>query len=143
MTLSEKDRVTEQIAALWPEAKLLDRRETPSFGYRAVHLVPKVEGCYVEIQLRTLFRDTWAQFTEMLGDQWGRAIRYGGLADDPDEPAGSMTRRELVNIWLGMSSWIAELEGREDFRARMEDTFGDEECEMLDLQIEEDFGEDP
>lgn len=141
MTLAEQDRVTARIAALWPATKVFDRRETPSFGYRAVHIIPKVDGCYVEIQLRTLFQDTWAQFMEMLGDQWGRTIRYGGLPDNPDEPAGSTTRRELVTLWLQMSPHIAKLEEREDFRARMEGTFSDEEREVLDVEIDEGFGE--
>jgi hypothetical protein len=84
MTLDEQDEMASAIAALWPGAKTIDRRERPSHGYRAVHIVPRIGHCQVEIQLRTFYQDTWAQMMESFGDRWGRAIRYGGMPDDPD-----------------------------------------------------------
>ncbi|MGB7053632.1 MAG: hypothetical protein WBG41_18860, partial [Acidimicrobiales bacterium] len=76
MTLDEQDQIAAAIAKLWPETQIIDRREIPSHGYRAVHLVPRIGRCPVEIQLRTLYQDTWAQLMESFGDRWGRAIRY-------------------------------------------------------------------
>jgi hypothetical protein len=88
MTLTHQDRICDRIRTLWPDARVIDRRANPTHGYRAVHIVPRIDGCYVEIQVRTLHQDTWAEFTETLGDRWGRAVRYGGLPADPDAVVG-------------------------------------------------------
>jgi hypothetical protein len=101
MTLNEQDGVSQKIRTLWPSAQLIDRRVSPSHGYRAVHVVPKIDGCAVEIQLRTLYQDTWAQVMETLGDVWGRAIRYGGAPSDPDvEFFSGTTRGKFVETWI-------------------------------------------
>jgi ppGpp synthetase/RelA/SpoT-type nucleotidyltranferase len=47
MTLDEQDAVTGQVESLWPGARRVDRRATPSHGYRAVHVVVQVKGCPV------------------------------------------------------------------------------------------------
>jgi ppGpp synthetase/RelA/SpoT-type nucleotidyltranferase len=44
MTLSEQNQVRDQILDEWPAAKVIDRREKPSFGYRALHIVPRIDG---------------------------------------------------------------------------------------------------
>jgi ppGpp synthetase/RelA/SpoT-type nucleotidyltranferase len=38
-----------------------DRREKPSHGYRAVHVIPRVDAHSIEIQVRTPLQDIWAQ----------------------------------------------------------------------------------
>jgi ppGpp synthetase/RelA/SpoT-type nucleotidyltranferase len=40
--------------------KVVDRRADPRFGYRAVHLIVRVEQIQVEIQIRTELQDSWA-----------------------------------------------------------------------------------
>jgi ppGpp synthetase/RelA/SpoT-type nucleotidyltranferase len=107
MTLDEQDAITEKFLEIWPGAKLIDRREAPSHGYRAVHIVPRIGGCQVEIQLRTEYQDLWAQGMERLGDSWGRAIRYGGEPDDPDQPSSegsSSTRRGVIVAWKSFAN---------------------------------------
>lgn len=52
-------------------------------GYRAVHVIAKVDNIPVEVQFRTELQDLWAQVFERLADGWGRQIRYGG-EPDPD-----------------------------------------------------------
>lgn len=99
MTLDQQDEVAATIVAAFPGSVLLDRRETPSFGYRAVHVIAQVSGCHVEIQLRTHYQDTWAQTMEFFGDRWGREIRYGGEPNDPDSLDGESdgpTRRQTI-----------------------------------------------
>ena len=86
MTLAEQDAVVARVLDLWPAAKVVDRRAVPMHGYRAVHLVPKVNGCRVEIQVRTHFQDMWAQAMEALGDHWGRGVRYGQGPERSDLP---------------------------------------------------------
>jgi ppGpp synthetase/RelA/SpoT-type nucleotidyltranferase len=56
MTLDEQDDLAGQIRSIWPDATLIDRRIEPSYGYRAVHVVPRLNRCSVEIQLRTTTR---------------------------------------------------------------------------------------
>jgi hypothetical protein len=100
MTLNEQDAVASAIVSAFPGSELLDRRKTPSFGYRAVHVIVEIDGCHVEIQLRTHYQDTWAQTMEFLGDRWGRDIRYGGSPMDPDSRDGAPdgpTRRQLID----------------------------------------------
>jgi ppGpp synthetase/RelA/SpoT-type nucleotidyltranferase len=98
-TLDKQDEVASMITEAFPGSELLDRREIPSFGYRAIHVISRVERCPVEIQLRTHYQDTWAQAMEFFGDRWGRAIRYGGEPVDPESRDGSAdgpTRRETI-----------------------------------------------
>jgi ppGpp synthetase/RelA/SpoT-type nucleotidyltranferase len=76
--LREQDCLVGQIVALLPGARIVDRRKRPSHGYRAVHVIARVEGRFVEVQIRTAMQDLWAQAMERLADKVGREIRYGG-----------------------------------------------------------------
>lgn len=51
---------------------VVDRRVNPSHGYRAVHVVVFIDKLPVEIQVRTVMQDAWAQIYEALADRWGR-----------------------------------------------------------------------
>ena len=42
MTLDEQDEIAAAIAELWPSTQIVDRRASPSHGYRAIHLVPRI-----------------------------------------------------------------------------------------------------
>ena len=58
--------------------KIIDRREFPSFGYRAVHVEIR-QGLYLgEIQIRTPLQHEWARSMESLARLVGREVRYGG-----------------------------------------------------------------
>ncbi len=121
MTLDQQDAIAAQIVDLWPGTRIVDRRASPSHGYRAVHLVPRIDGRPVEIQLRTMFQDTWAQLMESFGDAWGREVRYGGDPENPDQPitpTSEMTRRETVDQWKGMSETLNDLARAENQLAR-------------------------
>jgi hypothetical protein len=112
MSLSDQDEVAKRIAALWGGIQVIDRRAQPSFGYRAVHLVPKIDGCSVEIQLRTVYQHTWAQLMETFGDMWGREIRYGGAPTDPNVQVVStsaLTRSQVVELWITVSDHLSDL----------------------------------
>lgn len=69
------------IAALkidFPEASIVDRREKPSFGYRAVHVVVEILDKSVEVQVRTSLQHMWAEVSEKCSDVIDPAIKYGG-----------------------------------------------------------------
>lgn len=98
-------------AAAGQEATTVDRRSDPRAGYRAVHVVVKVDGIPVEVQFRTQLQDMWAQTFERLADRCGRQIRYGG---DPADGARTVEsadkRRELVGAMMQASKIVAAYE---------------------------------
>jgi ppGpp synthetase/RelA/SpoT-type nucleotidyltranferase len=69
MTRYQQDELCRRIKnTLGPESfkKEVDRRKTPSHGYRAVHLIARINGVPIEIQVRTALQDAWAQVFEKL-----------------------------------------------------------------------------
>ncbi|MFN8075442.1 MAG: RelA/SpoT domain-containing protein [Kineosporiaceae bacterium] len=104
--------IMERFAAKDRVPRSIDRRSSPSVGYRAVHVIVWIETLPVEVQVRTRYQDTWAQLMEAMGDVWGRGVRYG---EGPDQPSrvmgGGDIPRELVwSTALRMSDLIASLE---------------------------------
>ncbi len=81
VTRGEQDALVSSLVALFadePRApKVIDRRASPSSGYRAVHVVAYPGGVQVEIQVRTRWQHQWAEMYERLADRLGRGIRYG------------------------------------------------------------------
>ncbi len=73
---AEQDALRDKVVALYPDCKIYDRREKPSFGYRAVHVVVKVEGCLVEVQIRSEFQQVWGQVSEKFADIAGHFVKY-------------------------------------------------------------------
>jgi len=100
-TLHGQDAIVTQIVELFPNSHVYDRRADPSYGYRAVHVVVVLEDCAIEIQVRTLEQDGWAQSMEKLADIVGRDIRYG---TEPDE------LKPLVKQMVNVSAAIAKHE---------------------------------
>jgi hypothetical protein len=115
LTLEQQDKLAARIAAAFDKAETDDRRVRPSYGYRAVHVIVELEGCPVEIQVRTRLQDLWAQAMEILGDAWGRQIRYGlppnedqlPLVEDDPSP---ITRADVVDLLMGFSATITQIE---------------------------------
>lgn len=94
--------------------KVVDRRDHPSHGYRAVHILMQWERIPVEVQVRTELQDVWAQMIERLADRWGRGIRYGEDPDSMGESEAALnliaTRRGLVASFITISDLIAQAE---------------------------------
>lgn len=49
-----EDKVVESLTKVFENTTVVDRRNQPSHGYRAVHIVVKEGGKLVEIQVRTV-----------------------------------------------------------------------------------------
>jgi putative GTP pyrophosphokinase len=100
------------LQARYPQSKLIDRIARPSFGYRALHLVVKIEGKSVEVQLRTVLQHLWAQLCEHLSDQVGVGLKYGN---------GPVAVQSLVTELSDLVWFVEEADGDYDMKlvARM------------------------
>jgi putative GTP pyrophosphokinase len=94
------------VAALkddFPDAAVIDRRENPSHGYRAIHVITAISGKAVEIQVRSSLQHLWAEFSEKSSDVLDPAIKYGG---------GSESWRDFLTKCSEAVARIEELEKR-------------------------------
>jgi ppGpp synthetase/RelA/SpoT-type nucleotidyltranferase len=103
-----QDELVLAIGQRWQSHKVVDRREKPQHGYRAVHVIIKSGGRSVEVQVRTAPQQRWAELFEKLADQWGRQIRYGAPPNSPVEP-----RAEVIRLLNLVSDSIADCEHAE------------------------------
>ncbi len=103
MGLAEQDELVGKITSLFPGSKVDDRRERPSYGYRAVHIIALVDERPVEIQVRTELQDRWAQVMEGMADELGRGIRYG------EEPKSKAAAKNLAVMKI-LSELITSME---------------------------------
>lgn len=76
--IAVQDKLIAQLENLFKRAFIVDRREHPSHGYRAVHVIVDNRGKLIEVQVRTSPQHRWAEFSEKLSDKVDRAIKYGG-----------------------------------------------------------------
>ena len=112
--IPEQDRVVSDLLRVFPGAKVIDRRTSPSHGYRAVHVVVNLHGKLVEIQIRTSLQHLWAELSEKLSDLFEPAIKYG---------SGNETARLLLHK---NSASIAQIERLEQDHPAGADPASDE-----------------
>jgi ppGpp synthetase/RelA/SpoT-type nucleotidyltranferase len=79
--LIAQDKLVETLVARYPDAMVDDKRSSPTFSYRAVHVVVHAPLPY-EIQVRTGPQHHWAQLSERLADRYGFELKYGGGPSD-------------------------------------------------------------
>lgn len=95
-----QDTVVERLSRVFEKTALVDRREKPSHGYRAVHIIVDLEGNSVEIQVRTAMQQLWAELSEKLTDITGTALKYGkgdaNLLKRLDEASMEISRFESL-----------------------------------------------
>jgi ppGpp synthetase/RelA/SpoT-type nucleotidyltranferase len=99
--LAQQDRAVNSIVGEVDSVTILDRREKPSHGYRAVHLIVRVDGKPIEVQVRTSLQHLWAEMSERLADIVDPSIKYGG---------GSIPVREVLDGAATLARLIEELE---------------------------------
>jgi ppGpp synthetase/RelA/SpoT-type nucleotidyltranferase len=75
--LIEQDRVVATLRTVFTASSVADRRENPSHGYRAVHVVVQISNRLVEVQVRSTLQHLWAELSEKLSDLLDPAIKYG------------------------------------------------------------------
>lgn len=105
--IANQEAVVESLKSIFEHVTIIDRREQPSHGYRAVHVVVKHGGKLIEIQVRTALQHLWAELSEKLSDVENPAIKYGGGDADTQEAltVGSLAiaNEELFESQLGMA----------------------------------------
>jgi putative GTP pyrophosphokinase len=73
----EQQTTIESVNRLFESTVTVDRRESPSHGYRAVHIVVKSGGHLIEVQIRSSLQHIWAELSEKFADLIDPAIKYG------------------------------------------------------------------
>lgn len=76
--IANQDLVVQQLNDLFNNSIVVDRRQKPSHGYRAVHVIVSCLDKMVEIQVRTALQHLWAELSEKLSDVVEPAVKYGG-----------------------------------------------------------------
>lgn len=79
--IMEQEQTVESLKAAFPSVTIIDRRNTPSHGYRAVHIIVESSERHVEVQVRTSLQHMWAELSERSSDVLGPQIKYGGGPD--------------------------------------------------------------
>ena len=120
-----QNEVVERLKSAFPKAVVVDRREQPSFGYRAVHIVATACNKSVEVQVRTEFQHLWAQLSEKLADIRDSAIKYG--RGDP----------KVQETLSGASTLIAKFENRELIPSPLELALSGLESQLSALAVSE------
>ncbi len=108
LDLLDRKQCVDALRGLFPDSRIVRRLGPSSHGYRAVHVIARLDDLSVEIQVRTTLQDLWAQAMEKLADRFGRDVRYGAIPEN-----GATQIREL----LAISKDIAFVEL---FRARLQ-----------------------
>lgn len=76
--LVAQDEVVHKLKSVFDNLEVDDRRERPSHGYRAVHVILEKRGKLIEVQVRTKLQHAWAELSQKLSDVVDGAIKYGG-----------------------------------------------------------------
>ncbi len=103
--VTEQERTVQSLTSLFERAVIVDRRQKPSHGYRAVHVIVTHLSKMVEIQVRTSPQHLWAELSEKFSDVNDPAIKYGG---------GDKTIQDLL---ISLSSLVASYESLEEIIA--------------------------
>src|SRR5713226_5316692 len=91
----EQDQLVASLKTDFPGTSVIDRRDNPSYGYRAVHIIVQMSGKAIEIQVRSSLQHLWAEVSEKSSDVLDPTIKHGGGPD--------WWRRSLTDL----SEWVA------------------------------------
>ena len=77
----QQEQLVASLKTDFPGASVIDRRASPSYGYRAVHIIAELSGKPIEIQVRSSLQHRWAELSEKSSDVLDPTIKYGGGPD--------------------------------------------------------------
>jgi putative GTP pyrophosphokinase len=137
--IHSQDEVVARLKDLFDESTVVDRRERPSHGYRAVHVVVEQSGKLIEVQVRTLLQHLWAELSEKLSDVVDKDIKYGGGTNEIAAPLATISEsakrleaheNEFRTLLVRAAEIRSQIE-RGDFSNEMS-----EQMSVLDREIE-------
>jgi ppGpp synthetase/RelA/SpoT-type nucleotidyltranferase len=96
-----QETLVARLTGLFPGSTVVDRRDTPSHGYRAVHVVVRIGEKAVEVQVRTEPQHAWAEYAEKLADTIDPALKYGGGPEGP---------RAILNALSNVAHFVEQIE---------------------------------
>ncbi len=99
--IANQETVVKSLNSLFERTMVVDRRQNPSHGYRAIHVIVNYSGKLIEIQVRTSLQHLWAELSEKFSDVIDPAIKYGG------------GRENIRTLLLRISEAVAEVEKAE------------------------------
>ena len=76
--IEHQDLIVNRLKELFESVIVKDRRQRPSHGYRAVHVIVNCHGKLVEIQVRTLLQDSWGALSEKISDVLTQQLNMEG-----------------------------------------------------------------
>lgn len=79
--IANQEVVVQSLQKAFERTTIVDRRQKPSHGYRAVHVIVRCLDKMVEIQVRTLLQHLWAELSERSSDVLDPGLKYGGGDD--------------------------------------------------------------
>jgi ppGpp synthetase/RelA/SpoT-type nucleotidyltranferase len=103
----QQDEFVASLKTDFPGASVIDRRDNPSYGYRAVHIIATISGKPVEIQVRTSLQHLWAELSEKSSDVLDPTIKYGGGPDKWRDHLSNTSR--LVATYEEMEKIVASI----------------------------------
>jgi putative GTP pyrophosphokinase len=122
----EQDNLVAELRDEFHRTAIMDRRLSPSFGYRAVHIIAEESGKPIEIQVRTLLQHLWAEASEKSSDVLDPSIKYGGGPEQwrmfltkSSESVAAFEVYEVAHFKLTTSKEVADV-SYEDFRNKAE-----------------------
>jgi len=74
--------VVQSFKNLFERTTIIDRRQKPSHGYHAIHVIVSCLDKTVEIQVRTSLQQLRAEISEKFSDVIDSSIKYGGGNED-------------------------------------------------------------
>jgi ppGpp synthetase/RelA/SpoT-type nucleotidyltranferase len=80
--IDRQDYIVGKIANLFEKVSIVDRRDLPSHGYRAVHLIVNYGRKPIEVQVRTSMQHLWAELSEKFSDLIDSGLKYGSGDED-------------------------------------------------------------
>ena len=122
--IQEQDHVIPLLRDVFPSASIIDRRIKSSHGYRAVHIIIKLLGKLIEVQIRTEWQHKWAEFSEKSSDKIDPALKYGG------------GDREILELLYRVSDRVKDSEDIEIKVTKLKESGrGNEELRVLKKQM--------
>lgn len=102
--IANQNAVVQSLTNLFEHTIIVDRRQKPSHGYRAVHVIVNHGGKMIEIQVRTSLQHLWAELSEKISDKLEPSIKYGGgnkyIQEALKDSSSMIAEEELLEIDL-------------------------------------------